>query len=158
MVIFSCKKKDVLEPEPKPVPEIPMYIKYDISKDTAYFVNNFSTERKIRPDTCKYLVMCQYPDSSFVVAFLQHDTGIVYLQGGYSTTYAVVRSDRDLQGLHLELKFGKGYDDLTIVPGLVTDTTSFITIKTKFNNRSIIISGEDVRRKGYFSIYYDKFL
>lgn len=164
-VLFSCKKKVEPEPTPTPVPELPMCIKYDINKDTAYFVNNSGSERKILPDTCRYLVKYQYKytnattnalDSSFAIAFLQHDTGTVYLQGGYSTSYAVVRSDRDLQGFHLEFKFGKGYDDLTIVPGLVTDTTSFITVTSKSNNRSVIISGEEFRRVGAFVIYYDK--
>ena len=162
-LLFSCKKEPT--PTPAPQPEaLPIIVRYDINQQLVSFVNLTDTTTKLNGFTGQYSIRFeyQYKDFNNIVRhasgyfFAQNDTGSIYLTKSPVRNYAVIESNRDIEGYHLYFKFDIGYDVFDVSPAVIRPSDTEITITKKSNGRSMTIPADEFRAQGFTTIRYDE--
>ena len=151
-LIFSCKKENVTPTDSPPTPAPEVIIKYNLIQKTAMFLNGDTSMKVLGWVGSGFKYGIPGDPRGFECMLMLHDSGTVLWD---SMKYAWLKYQTDFDGDHLFFKANWGYDDITVSPHVLTDTTKTFLVIHKKTGRSMEISADSFRRQGKLIFYYE---
>lgn len=162
LLLFSCKKEEDPEEIIIPKQSPPIILRYNIEQKFAALENNPEVTTRIIGYEGDYGIKYEFQyeemeviHRNFAYGFAQFQEGAINLTGE-NKNYVVIIEKVDFEGHHLYFKFDKGYDDFSVSPSVLNDSTEKFSIKNKFNERTIEISSSEFLSQKKMIIFYDK--